>query len=409
MLNTENLLQSLHQLRLPPALIHLVAKWSALCDKSQSELNVAQSSTDLRLALDDRQIELNDAPLLELLRRYALLSSQPVLSEAAAEQISQILELAELDDGLALLLSQVDQALLDSTDLLNPDAQDFYADQTSRILEFLTPSSETNCSKELLNLLLDQCAQSNASFVLSIEDPPDLPLVITPPLSYSKSRPAVRHRSKFLIAAFTTTVATLVTGVAIVGKQCLASLSQFPNLPWEPVTTSPIQLPVPIYPQTVRKQSNSLELQASVSQTALLDRQQPAASQQFQIEQAQLHAEQQQQEAEQKQILAEQQNQYQEAQYWHHQAQRWYQEAQDYLKQSQMLQEKAQEKIIQPQLSLPKLTIAGSASHALRSNDGTTLLASTFITRLLVEWVLFLVLSMLLILSFTALWKREFH
>ncbi|MBD1821461.1 hypothetical protein H6F51_02890 [Cyanobacteria bacterium FACHB-DQ100] len=248
---------------------------------------------------------------LPVLRQYALLSSQPVLSEDDTDRISEILEIAETNDGLALLLSQVDQALLESTDLLSDDAQTFYADQTSRILEFLTLPSETSCSKELLNLLLDQCARSDSSFVLSIEDPP-LPWVITPPMSYSKSRSTMRQRAGFLIAALTTGAA-LMTGVAIVSRQCFASILQISSLPWETVKTSAIKLSPPVYPSaSARLQpSSSTERQATVIKTALLDRQQSEEDQQFSIEQAQLQAEQRQREAELKQIVAEKQNQYQ--------------------------------------------------------------------------------------------------
>ncbi|MBD2082063.1 hypothetical protein [Leptolyngbya sp. FACHB-17] len=370
MLNTENLLhrvELLHRVKLSPDSVRLAieyAKLSAVPDMTAQisdrlaqilELATQHEGLDFVLnEIDDWYLRAPDldpisssdqsaaqasmsGSMLDVLRRYALLSSQPVLSEDDVDQISEILELAETNDGLALLLSQVDQALLESTNLLSDDAQSFYADQTSRILEFLTPLSETSCSKELLNLLLDQCARSDSSFVLSIEDPP-LPWVITPPMSYSKSRPTMRQRAGFLIAALTTGAA-LMTGLAIVSRQCFASILQISSLPWETVKTSTIKLSPPVYPSaSARLQpSSSTERQATVSKTALLNRQQSEEDQQFSIEQAQLQAEQRQREAELKQIVAEKQNQYQEAQYWYHQAQHWYQQAQHHLSQSRML------------------------------------------------------------------------
>lgn len=474
MLKTEDILHSLQQLKLPPDLANFAIEYamlSALPEMSEQssdrisyilDLATQYRGFDLILNEIDRwciqsvgfkaaqvdglaMLDGNEIPLIDLLRRYALLSSQPILSEDAAHQISIILELAETNEVLALLLNEVDQLLLESTGLLSEEAQYLYANETSRILEFSPTIPETQHSEELLHLLSDQCANANqhrsplfvlskADYSVSSFDSPELkPPELTPaapfpppkhrsPLKFANkaTRAGVefisrRYKTSFLVAAFTT-IAALMTGVTIAGRGCFTperslSAEQSINAPTE---SSADGMLVALLLKAATGQSlaqNGLGsgvalFATSGVQTAILDRQQFEERQQSVIEQVQSRIEQRQLEAEEKQIVAERQHRYKEAQ-------QWYQEAQRNLKYSQRLRDNAQielakvRDLVLESRSTRDVKLASSRGLSTLQPRANSLFGCTLSTDLLMKSALFIVV--LLTLSFTALWKREIN
>ncbi|MBW4441278.1 MAG: hypothetical protein KME10_08610 [Plectolyngbya sp. WJT66-NPBG17] len=478
MLKTEDILHSLRQLKLPPDLVNVAIEYamlSALPEMTEQssdrvadilELATQYQGFDLILNEIDRwcieaadinvskadyvtALDGNEIPLIDLLRRYALLSSQPVLSENAAHQISIILELAEANEVLALLLNEVDRLLLESTGLLSEEAQHLYANETSRILEFSPTIPETDRSEELLHLLSDQCATANQYGVLSKEDhsalslssfgsavlkPPEsivaLPLKCQSPLRLANKATRAsfefisrRYKASFLIAAFTT-ITALMTGITIAGKGCFSAIQRSPGSQQQIKTaTAPTQsdsdkILVALLLKAVTERSLAHDglssgvvlLASSGARTAILDRQQFEERQQSVIEQAQSQIEQRQAEAEEKQIAAERQHRYQEAQGWHQEAQRNLMLSRKLRKEAQTELTKVQDLALESRSTNDAKQIdSRDLPSALQSRRGSPLLSCSLPVAFLMERALFIVLLVLVILSFTAMWKREFN
>jgi len=74
-----------------------------------------------------------------LVLEYARLAARSELSELEADRMGEILELAESDDVLGILINEVDYFVLQELNLLDDDSVHHYENQKARIKEFIEP------------------------------------------------------------------------------------------------------------------------------------------------------------------------------------------------------------------------------------------------------------------------------
>jgi|GEM_PF-3355230 len=74
-----------------------------------------------------------------LVLEYARLAARSELSELEADRMGEILELAESDDVLGIMINEVDYFVLQELNLLDDDSVHHYENQKARIKEFIEP------------------------------------------------------------------------------------------------------------------------------------------------------------------------------------------------------------------------------------------------------------------------------
>ncbi|NET61510.1 MAG: calcium-binding protein [Symploca sp. SIO2E6] len=94
-----------------------------------------------------------------LVFEYARLAASSELSELEADRMGEILELAQSDDVLCILINEVDYFVLQELNLLDDDSVYHCENQKARIKEFIDPRNETLQSL-LLQEVLKECIGS---------------------------------------------------------------------------------------------------------------------------------------------------------------------------------------------------------------------------------------------------------
>lgn len=368
--------QLFDELRLPRELIEIVLEYARLSmtpqlteqksDRIEEILKLTEQHVGLDLVLNqidewclytanpDQSLVLNEERIDELVWLYALLSSQPTLSEHAAYRMSQILDLATCNEPLALLLNEIDRFILESSEFMSDKAQHEYANQASRILEFVAPNLDTENSEQLLTVLSDQCAHVA----------PNVLTALSSELSYQtadltpEAKPSSRFKFKpspqgcFISAIIGMTA--FVAGLAI----------SHPDLGQVPLPATEKSLSVRtseardvVLSNSPESESDRTVLVANKVQQHFEHEQSRFETEQSRLEQEQSTLEQKQQQAEYHQLLAESQHQYQKAQQWH-------QRARQYLQRSQQVKTKAREELQLAQLSLEMMRRSPSNPEA---------------------------------------------
>lgn len=424
------------------AILHEIDTW-CLHVANQTGVNLLESCED---------------SLEEIVWLYALLSSQPTLSERAADQIGQILDLATSNETLALLLNEIDRLILESTDLLSDEAQHQYANQAARILEFLAPSPNSENSEQLLSMLSDQCAEIAAI---------DAPGVTLSDAERADVQSSSRDRSNqdvgsmhapckadtlsrwrfkaapqwYVLTALCIASAAIASIVSMVGEHLASTPSVSDSAPIQLQTkpsrfnndSNPVQT-VPIVNRTVNRTTkmsaaetggivslsasqpketaktvNVIQQMVEHQQSKFEQAQTKSELQQFRFELQQSRFEQAQQQAEYYQMLAESQHQYEEAQRWHEEAQRNLRLSKEMKAQAQVELQSAQERLRDTQRFLLQRKQASTLSHPQRQPKlDHVLVQSWFVIASFFGWFLVAVTSTMLLLTCVEMRKREF-
>lgn len=374
--------QLFDQLNLPRELIEPALEYARLSmtaqlseqqsDRIEEILKLTEQHAGLDLVLNQidewclytanpaQSLVLNEDRIDELVWLYALLSSQPTLSEHGAYQMSQILDLATCNEPLALLLNEIDRFILESSEFMSDEAQHDYANQASRILEFVAPNLDSESSEQLLTVLSHQCADLAPNVLTELSSELSDEATDLTPQAKPSSRCWIKPSPKGCFISAIIGVTAFV-GLAIsctnLGQTPLPATEK--SLSVKPSATGDVLLS-----NSSKSEPSRTILVANRVQQHFENEQSRFETEQSNFEREQSTLEGKQQQAEYHQLLAESQHQYQEAQQWH-------QKARQYLEQSQQMKAKAQGELRLAQSSLERSLSTPEASRIIPNSSQT--------------------------------------
>lgn len=100
---------------------------------------------------------------LNIVSEYALLACRQELSELEAKRMSNILEIAQEDDVLCLLINEVDYFICSELNLLDEDNLHYYQNQKARIKEFIDAKLEPQVVIQSPPYLVESAKQKQTS------------------------------------------------------------------------------------------------------------------------------------------------------------------------------------------------------------------------------------------------------